>query len=559
MVVALTLGAGGETARLEAFVSAVETASGDSRRLDSPLRIVAQRSIVGAIYPLELRQNVFSNVREVINGHSATQWCNSESCPIKYTTGDGAKVPFSEGFCCVASLFSGAPMRNGIPGNVFGQYFTSSCLSFEGARPYQVLSIGEPETIYGVTVQISYLDAETNEFIDEELFISARAPVSVSAKNLVKAQLVGDFANLRSTPVLSNHYFFKGSDSAKDLLLPFNLVDLSGRTPDKVGVSFEGFNKQANPCSQPYGSGLDGQIDGYIKSDLERTSRGLRPEYLISRYDGRFKSTTSVGFAGGNLNGTFIFLENESPASSLVTLTINADRLRFIENFSPGRIESAFVEPFEALAVSGAMRVLIANTGRISAGYFVSILNCSNFILPIEAQPITLQVLGKVWLTFDIRSTTALGMNDNQCTVRLQDSQFATQDTVVVLFNTTDANVTFGAQDGNSSGDGSSSDIGDFEDQECATCSYFDISCQLGNGCVADLLKAAGSILLPAAGILIALKVLSSPTVRAMLGRCLCPRRRRVIYEPEPEPRYVAKPRPAASGKKSNGLLSLVE
>lgn len=161
-------------------------------------------------------------------------------------------------------------------------------------------------------------------------------------------------------------------------LSPASAVDLSGAQPDKVGTSFEGFVNMPNACSSPLGTGLRNQLEDLHQVDEERLARGLPTEYRLSS-QGNF-SLTRVG------GRSALRMEVPSPPRTMLTLTFAADKLQFVLNNSPGKINSAFVDPFESQSRNGTLRVMVSNTGRVRSEYSLSVTECSENIFPVLAQ-----------------------------------------------------------------------------------------------------------------------------------------------------------------------------
>lgn len=259
-----------------------------------------------------------------------------------------------------------------------------------------------------------------------------------------------------------------------------------------------------------------------------------------------------------------------------MTLKINADSIRFISNVSPGRIVKAEVEPFESLSKNGRMHVIVANTGRISAQYSVSVSECSPNILPVVARSISLASSQTQELVFDMVSSAELGSVANFCFVQLRNVEAVVLDRVRVDFNTSDVIKSAGAQSGNAPNETAvSSPPPSGPDLVCGQCAFFDLSCSIANSCTLNLLKSIGSVVLPLGVGLLLLKVrkgtfsfffcflfcfylfagklLCTPSVQTSLARCLLCRRRTVYLEDSSEPDYVVSP-----PKRKVGMLSLV-
>lgn len=538
MIVTLAVDSVLSTESVAGFVGTATTDSGASVLLESPLRVTVTRSVPGLLFPISYVQSTNNRPYEFIQGLPVTEFCNADpnaadpSCGW-YLNPDGSRVAGSQGFCCTCSLAQifGSSTASRLGGcSLFGQNFYSlSCLRFDDVW-YDTFTVGTSEVYYEIYVTISYWNATTSTQSDETIVLSPQNLKARSSDGSVLGDLVGDFSSFKTFPDLSQNYLFvpsRPSSSARVqegrdgyMLLPRDLVDLTGMTPNKVGVSFQGFNNQPNACTNPAGSGLQNQLDDYYKADSLRRSKGLATNYFASSF-GTF--TLRKGSAN---DATYLFYTIDRPASSVVTLTLSADNIVLIQNNAPGKINSAYVLPFESQSKNGMMRVMISNIGRVSSNFDVTVTECSPNIAPVLAQRTSLQPFQSTWLSFALSSEVALGSANNVCTVRLLDSLANVQDLVIVRFNTTDTLKNDGAQGGNApnissssvvTGSGSGSDI-----RGCGQCSFINILCQIQNACYADIFKAASSVLLPIAAGLLLLKLLSMPSVRAAIGRLLC-------------------------------------
>lgn len=59
--------------------------------------------------------------------------------------------------------------------------------------------------------------------------------------------------------------------------------------------------------------------------------------------------------------------------SSVVSLELNADQIRYLVNRSPGKIVSAVVPTFEAVSRNGNMAVTVQNNGTLVADYTLTV------------------------------------------------------------------------------------------------------------------------------------------------------------------------------------------
>jgi Male gamete fusion factor len=96
---------------------------------------------------------------------------------------------------------------------------------------------------------------------------------------------------------------------------------------------------QNQGCSRKIGSCLDNQPYHLVTTDADRVAKGLEPIYGAQRY-------AQTGDVGLQLNLTGPVQERTvkikypvpSISSSLMTLEVAADSLKFIQNYSPGQV-----------------------------------------------------------------------------------------------------------------------------------------------------------------------------------------------------------------------------
>ena len=186
------------------------------------------------------------------------------------------------------------------------------------------------------------------------------------------------------------------------ILVDGTRITFDGSERNKIGVGFEAFRYEPNPCNNQRGSSLRNQIDDLVQvciqpsraslhfvhclsirtqEDLDKRSRGVTGNYLLSNYGA---PQLKVDEAGRRLLAYTI----TQTVASVVTLQIAADNIRFIVNScafcigggvncvlihcrSPGEIITAEANSFESLSRSGRLLVLFQNTGSIAADYEV--------------------------------------------------------------------------------------------------------------------------------------------------------------------------------------------
>ncbi len=271
------------------FLKTIDGADGFPRLLEAPVIISIRRTAQAVVYPLFYKQPVNNQPHEDIRAVSLFEEWSSTPCG-GFTDSNGQVIP-SSGIICSLFTTNSPLMRNGRPGNLFGQVYTHSCLRFDSIW-YDAFEVGLSRQSGTVFVDVSVLNATTRTRTNFTLSLDTSSMQAATPDGLLVAELVGTFAAYRAVPDLTNMMFFfptrpVGGERQKEgfegsMLLPLSLVDLTGRSPNKVGVSFEGFAKQGSACENPAGSGLSDQLDSWYKQDVLRRTAGLPPRYFAS-------------------------------------------------------------------------------------------------------------------------------------------------------------------------------------------------------------------------------------------------------------------------------------
>lgn len=92
-------------------------------------------------------------------------------------------------------------------------------------------------------------------------------------------------------------------------------------------------------CSRTVGSCLDNQLHHLKLKDAERVSGGLQPLYSVSRYTQAGTHTLKFNFSSPTASQR-VQLAFPVPqiSSSLITLEVAADSLKFVQNAAPGEV-----------------------------------------------------------------------------------------------------------------------------------------------------------------------------------------------------------------------------
>jgi Male gamete fusion factor len=93
---------------------------------------------------------------------------------------------------------------------------------------------------------------------------------------------------------------------------------------------------QSEKCGQVVGSCLGNQLFDLKQADDKRVAQGMAPRYSVSRYLNGGTNTVRIN-ASQALNRVQLELPVDQISTSLMTLEVAADSLRFVVNASPGK------------------------------------------------------------------------------------------------------------------------------------------------------------------------------------------------------------------------------
>lgn len=96
---------------------------------------------------------------------------------------------------------------------------------------------------------------------------------------------------------------------------------------------------QSEKCSRSTGACLDNQIFHLKQKDASRIAAGLQPQYLVSRYLRGGSNTLHLNSsATRSMDRVQLMLPVDQVSTSIVTLEVAADALKYIENSAPGQV-----------------------------------------------------------------------------------------------------------------------------------------------------------------------------------------------------------------------------
>ena len=328
-------------------------------------------------YPVSYVQDVNNQPYELIRemGYASCQANVASDARDRLSCGyvsiGGQMVEGSEGFCCSCAfgdLFVAENDRGGKNCQSISDFFdsgdTAHCLHFD-ELDWAVYDIASPIATYDVNVAISGIetasqatDNSTNSTGDGSLVeggetenddvqsvqVSHTNPVARIESPEVLVKLVGDLATSTQVYTMENKYLVipkrplsharvtPDAPMKNAMALDKHLFDLSGRTCDRIGVSYVAFQQdQADRCNRPQGSCLYGQPDEFYLEDEQRMNQSLSPLYNVRRFCPGTEWSSAVDESGRS----DVYLQcdwNTQRHTSIVRLEIAADNLRSITN-----------------------------------------------------------------------------------------------------------------------------------------------------------------------------------------------------------------------------------
>ncbi|CAJ1429745.1 unnamed protein product [Effrenium voratum] len=257
---------------------------------------------------------------------------------------------------------------------------SAHCLNFDSLW-YSVYEVSQPQIFYDITVRLRTPDDYESgwgnvTYSETTMTLSQQQPVVASAGGQLRAELVGDLATAVAPQRFESKYLAVPSrpaghervDASQPLrtamLLDRSLFDLSGRTCDKIGVSFTAFRYQPEACNRPAGSCLFSQLENFYLQDLARAQSGQSPMYMVDGF-----CEGGMELAPGSGGQIFLACPLAQRHTTLLRLEARADQAMFVTNVASGRIVSAEVAAFQALAENGEAEVMVLNTGAILADF----------------------------------------------------------------------------------------------------------------------------------------------------------------------------------------------
>jgi hypothetical protein len=270
------------------------------------------------------------------------------------------------------------------------------------------------------------------------------------------------------------------------LLVPETETSRDGSECDKIGVSFHQFKTQAGVCAtSKAGDCLHNQLYHKHMSDLElmATQPGSQTKYLLS---GQKRFQGAMTFDQDTGDNTLKY-QITSISKSIITLNINADKLKVVTTESSAFIVFAQIEPFQSHTMDGTLNVKIRNDGEIKSNYKVTVSECNfNIVKSIPEQARTLEGKEEITLVFDINTVGNLATT-NKCKVSLWSQKGKLYDYVWVVFDTFPhmSQYSWELQQKNKESISNKDKFFGFGSCDCA---FFDIPCKFIKFCWLDII-----------------------------------------------------------------------
>ncbi|KAL9328673.1 hypothetical protein ACSQ67_003676 [Phaseolus vulgaris] len=252
---------------------------------------------------------------------------------------------------------------------------------------FHVFGIGRRTLGFSVRIQV-----KSGTKISEVVVAPENRTV-ISDDKFLRVNLIGDFVGYTNIPSFEDFYLVVprqgnpgqpqdlGRNISMWMLLERVRFTLDSIECNKIGVSYEAFNRQPNFCSSPFWTCLHNQLWNFrevVTADLNRISRNQVPLYGL---EGRFERINQHPSAGSY---SFSIGITEVLNTNLV-LELSANDVEYVYQRSPGKITSVSVPTFEALTQFGVAKITTKNTGEVEASYSLT-FNCSKDITLMEEQ-----------------------------------------------------------------------------------------------------------------------------------------------------------------------------
>ncbi|KAJ0104526.1 hypothetical protein Patl1_18688 [Pistacia atlantica] len=346
-----------------------------------------------------------------------------------------------------------------------GKANTAHCLRFPGDW-FHVFSIGQRSIGFSVRIEV-----KTGSKVSEVIVGPSNRTV-MSSDNFLRVNLIGDFVGYTSLPLYEEFYLVTprqgdpgqpqdlGRNLSMWMLLERTRFTLDGLECDKIGVSYEAFNRQPSFCSSPFWTCLHNQLWNYsgssnniysliktcssfkLKSkkvllflnlcyfwqaDQNRIARNQPPLYVVEGRHERINQHPNAGSHSFSIGVSEVLNTN-------IVLELSADDIEYVYQRSPGKIITITIPSFEALTQFGIATIMTQNTGDVEASYSLT-FDCSRGITLMEEQYFIMTPKQTLNRSFKLYPTTDQAAKYT-CSAILKDSDFSEVDRAECQFST---------------------------------------------------------------------------------------------------------------------------
>jgi Male gamete fusion factor len=290
----------------------------------------------------------------------------------------------STGFCCACDLDQMFKIkgknRNPKQCHPFSPFKSDSasvhCVRFDPARWWKLYELLPPVLDFQIEVFLQRGYKKTDENV-ESLSLTAKvsptAPIAVVESDPVFGviRFVGDFALTRSLKQFESYYLAEPPAAVKSVglkvsqLLHKSMFDLSGRTCDKIGVSFSGFKNQNNPCSARVGNCLHNQLD-----EIHNTNNSIE-QLLCDQPKNFFLDGHSAGCIIRDRSTSEVLLELDEIE---ILVLVGDTKCRLVSVTAQNNVQSPSIE---ALTETISVNVLLESLEEFLSGtFYLEVTDC---------------------------------------------------------------------------------------------------------------------------------------------------------------------------------------
>lgn len=212
--------------------------------------------------------------------------------------------------------------------------------------------------------------------------------------------------------------------------------------------------------------------------DLEKVQNGTTPEYLVT---GTFMPDNIDMRTSKSTQQVYLSYKTTGTQNTLLKIEMSADHLKFHTAVADGQILSAQIrtDGFEASSDNGYIDYSIASLSAFNASFLISLTECTNELLSVPDQEVSLGPNAEYDNYFKIYTTNTEALNYT-CTITLKNVLGDVLDTAEVGFSTT-------VQVNQTEQGGNETDVNDNKATQeygggCSSCSTINLFCQFANG-----------------------------------------------------------------------------